>query len=306
MDRRTHARALAQAFLVTLLWSSSVVLIKIGLEDIAPIAFAGLRYGVAFLCLAPLLLTRPARAAIASLGRRDLLLLLALGVVQYAITQGAQFLSLSYLPAATVSLMLAFTPMAVALAGRFALGERLVLVQWLGLGVSLAGALVYFADAPLGQAGRIGLALCAVQLVANAGQVLLGRSINRTAHLPPLVVTTISMGFGAALLLAPTVLAGGLSMLPPRAMLIVGWLAVANTAFAFTLWNHTQRTLPAVETSLVNNSMLVQIAVLAWLVLGDALAPREWAGVALVTIGVLIVQLPKLFRARERNSNLAA
>jgi drug/metabolite transporter (DMT)-like permease len=42
--------------------------------------------------------------------------------------------------------------------------------------------------------------------------------------------------------------------------LIIGWLSVINTAFAFTLWNHTLRTLTAVESSVMNNTVLVQIA----------------------------------------------
>jgi len=41
------------------------------------------------------------------------------------------------------------------------------------------------------------------------------------------------------------------------------WLAVANTAFAFTLWNRTVRSLSATKSATVSNTMLVQIAVLA-------------------------------------------
>jgi uncharacterized membrane protein len=41
----------------------------------------------------------------------------------------------------------------------------------------------------------------------------------------------------------------------------------------------------------LNNSMLVQIALLAWLVLGEALGPEEGAGVVLVTAGVLLVSV---------------
>ena len=38
-----HVKAVCQALLVTFLWSRSTVLIKIGLADIAPLPFAGLR-----------------------------------------------------------------------------------------------------------------------------------------------------------------------------------------------------------------------------------------------------------------------
>jgi drug/metabolite transporter (DMT)-like permease len=49
----THTRAVAQALLVTFLWSTSWVLIKWGLADIPALVFAGLRYTLAFLILLP-------------------------------------------------------------------------------------------------------------------------------------------------------------------------------------------------------------------------------------------------------------
>ena len=51
-----QTRARFQALFVTFLWSTSWVLIKIGLQDIPALTFAGLRYGLAFLCLLPFLL----------------------------------------------------------------------------------------------------------------------------------------------------------------------------------------------------------------------------------------------------------
>ena len=45
--------AILQALLVTFLWSTSWVLIKIGLAEIPPLTLAGLRYSLAFLFLLP-------------------------------------------------------------------------------------------------------------------------------------------------------------------------------------------------------------------------------------------------------------
>jgi drug/metabolite transporter (DMT)-like permease len=69
------------------------------------------------------------------------------------------------------------------------------------------------------------------------------------------------------------------------------WLAVVNTAFAFTLWNHTLRTLTAMESSLINNTMLVQIALLAWLFLGDRPTGQQVLGLVVASVGILLVQL---------------
>ena len=74
--------------------------------------------------------------------------------------------------------------------------------------------------------------------------------------------------------------------------LAVAWLAVVNTALAFTLWNHTLRRLTAIESSLINNTMLVQIAILAWLFLGEPIGAREGLGLLVALAGTVLVQLP--------------
>lgn len=92
-------------------------------------------------------------------------------------------------------------------------------------------------------------------------------------------------------LLAAGLATQGLPPLATSSWAIILWLAVVNTAFAFTLWNHTLRQLRAVESSIINNTMLIQIAVLAWVFLGQSLGWREVAGLFLAAAGVLIVQL---------------
>ena len=52
-----HLQAVLTALFVTFLWSTSWVLIKLGLRASLPaVTFAGLRYGLAFLCLLPFVL----------------------------------------------------------------------------------------------------------------------------------------------------------------------------------------------------------------------------------------------------------
>src|SRR5690242_1288211 len=102
-----HARAVTQALFVTFLWATSWVLIKFGLKDIPPLTFAGLRYTLAFMCLAiPVLGSSSRRTQLQALHLRDWFQLTLLGLIFIAITQGAQFIALSYLPATTLTLLL--------------------------------------------------------------------------------------------------------------------------------------------------------------------------------------------------------
>jgi drug/metabolite transporter (DMT)-like permease len=288
---RAHVIAVVQALFVTFLWSTSWVLIKIGLEDIPALPFAGLRYVLATLVLLPFLFRGERLAALRALPPRAWRDLVALGLLLYALTQGAQFLALAHLPAATASLVLAFSPVLVAFGASAALRERVAIRAWIGIGVYLLGAFVYFSPAALPTGQVVGLAIAAVGLLANAAASVLGRSVNRAATVSPLLVTVVSMAVGSFVLLASGVAIQGLPTLSLRSWAIVAWLAVVNTAFAFTLWNATLRRLSALESSIINNTLLVQIALLAWLFLGESLAGRQIVGIALAALGTLVVQL---------------
>lgn len=294
----SHTKAVLQALFVTFLWSTSWVLIKIGLADIPALTFAGLRYSLAFVCLLPLVLRAlqqpESREALRSLSRRAWGSLVGLGLLYYAVTQGAQFVGLDYLPAISVSLMLNFTSPLVALLGIPLLGERPTFLQWGGMALFLAGVLIYFT--PLsGLSGQaVGFAVVGLGVLANALSSVLGRDINRSGRVPPLMVTAISMGIGAFVLLAAGWAVQGLPRLALSSWLIIIWLAVVNTALAFTLWNHTLRTLSAVESSIINGTMLVQIAVLAWLFLDEAPSIVDIAGLLLAGLGALVVQVRRL------------
>ena len=285
-----HALSIAQALFVTFLWSTSWVLIKIGLKSIPALSFAGLRYSLALLFLLPIALRDIRRGAYRDIGKKNWFNLVLLGLLLYFVTQGAQFLSLAYLPASAVSLALSFTTALVALLGMIFLGEKPAPFQWLGLLVYLVGVGFYFYPFILASGQVIGLAIALVCVGANSLAAVLGRSINHSSKLEPGVITVVSMGIGAAGLLLVGGITQGLPVLTVWEWLIVLWLAAVNSAFAFTLWNRTLRHLSALESSMINNTMLFQISLLAWLFLGEALSGMDVIGLVFAVVGTLIVQ----------------
>lgn len=280
-----------QALFVTLLWSSSWILIKLGLAEIPALTFAGLRYCLAFLVLALVTALRPAsRRAFTGMSVRRWAELVLLGILFYTVTQGAMFVALAFLPAMPVSLILSFSPAVVALLGIPLLEELPSRLQWGGMALFLLGALMYFGpfEAHL---RPIGVVAAVVALLANSASTVMGRSVNRRRNLHPLVVTVVSMGSGAVTLLVLGLLRHGLPRLGWESWAIILYLAVVNTALAFTLWNHTLQRLSAVQSSIINNTMLIQIALLAWIFLREPLGWEASAGIVLAAAGALLVQL---------------
>jgi drug/metabolite transporter (DMT)-like permease len=295
-NRSPHSRAVLQALFVTFLWSTSWVFIKIGLQDEIPaLTFAGLRYTLAFLFLLLIAIRRSTLVIpLRNLSRREWTLLVLLGFMYYTVNQGAQFIGLAALPAATVNLLLSLTAIVVSLLGVYLLAERPTTFQWGGVALYAIGVVVYFYPVSLPADQLLAVLIVIIGVAANAGATLLGRSINRQGHLHPLTVTVVSMGVGSLVLLVVGIATQGLPPLTPVNWLIVVWLALVNTAFAFTLWNHTLRTLSAMESSIINNAMLIQIPILAWLFLGETFTWKQAIALVLAGVGILAVQMRSL------------
>ncbi len=214
-----------------------------------------------------------------------------MGLLLYAITQGTAFVVLSYLPAITVNLLWSFSTVTITLLGVVWLAERPTVVQWAGILLALIGAVVYFYPAMLPRAQLLGVLLAIVGISTNAVAAILGRDINRVREYPALHVTVVSMGAGSIALLAAGILVDGLPAISAKGWAIIIWLAVINTAFAFTLWNHTMRSLTAMESSIINSTMMIWIPILAVLFLGETITGLQLVGLLLGGLGVLIVQL---------------
>ena len=288
----SHLGAIGIALLVTVLWSSSWVLIRWGLdgEGLEPITFAALRYGLAAVVVVGWMLLRESPSTVLrGIDGKTWVRIVVLGVLMYALTQGAQFVAIDSQPAATTSLVLSLTPLLVAGFAVVSLGEVPARRQVLGTILVIGGAWLYFSG-DLG-ATTVGMIAAVVGLAANVGASLLGRHVNREGRLSPVVVTALSMSVGAALLVGVGFTVEGMPSVSLKAWLIIMWLAVVNTAVAFTLWNLSLRRLSAVESAGINNTMMIQIAVLAWVFLDESLGIGEIGGVVLVSIGVFLTQV---------------
>ena len=115
----------------------------------------------------------------------------------------------------------------------------------------------------------------------------------------PLGLTALAMSVGGVATLLLGLLLEGPPSFSLRAWLLIIWLAAVNTALTYTLWAQTQRTLRAVEASVLGDLTVVLVALLGWLVLGEALGPVQIVGLLLAVAGVLFVQLAPLLAGKD-------
>ena len=292
VNRWARSAPYLAAFVVTVLWSSSYVLIKWGLEDIPPLYFATVRYALAFSVLGAFnLVVRRKDATNGAPGGKQIALLVAAGIGGYTIAQGLQFVGLFYLPAVTTSFLLNFNPFFVLILTVGLLGEGTSLAQLGGVGLALVGAWSFFSQ----QAGLGGQAFGILIVLASglgwACYVVVVRMLQKSASMNSLRLTTTTMGIGVVGMVVLTVISGQYAPLTTGDVLDIVWLATANTALAFFMWNWSLKTIPAYELTVFQDLMLIEIAVFAFVFLQETITPFMVLGIALVLLGVMIVQL---------------
>jgi len=293
--------AVLLALVVTALWASSWVIIKFGLEDIPPVTFAGLRYGLAAAILLGLILAnKESRSTVRRQHRRWWSAMAGYGIIFVTITQGTQFLALSLLPAITVSLILNLTPIVVLFLSVSLLRERPSLDQIGFILLGVVGIIAYFYPKDLGEVALFGLLVTVVGLLANSLSAVVGRAINRNRTAPALVITGTSMAFGAAILLIWGLVTEGVPTLPLTSWTYIIWLSVVNTALAFTLWNKAMQYIRAVDMSLIQSTMMPQIIILSVIFLEEVPTILDWIALSLIAISVLLVQVSQ---ARKASNN---
>ena len=157
--------------------------------------------------------------------------------------------------------------------------------------MNLTGAFLYFYPVDLLKHQWLGILLAFIGMLASSVSTVIGRKINRSGKISSVVITTISMGIGSIALLAAGLLTEKFPVFSAKDLLLLVVLAVVNTALAFTLWNKALQQLEAIEASVINNLVAFQIAVLAWVFLGERLSVPGIIGILLAVSGAILVQI---------------
>jgi len=278
--------------LLGLIWGSSFLWIKIGVQEMDPATLVAYRVSIgAVAMLAYLRLTGgrlPRRA-------RELAPLAALGMVSTAlpfflITWGEQ-----YIDSGTAAVLNALTPIfSLILAGLILHTESVTLVRVLGVMTGFAGAAL-LASREFALRGDL-LALAGTGAVAAAAiSYAFGASLSKAmVHgTPPNVVAAGNLTFGAAFVWVFTFLSGSDPAFPTQldSILALLWLGLLGSFFAFVLLYFLIEHLDATVASMVTYLFPVVGVTLGVVFLREVLDARLVIGTALVVVGIVVVSL---------------
>lgn len=120
---------------VSFLWGSTWAVIRIGLEDLPPLLFAGMRMGLAAVMLIPFSL-----GSLRRMPREARPRVVWVGVLQIAIPYGLMFVAQQWVPSALAAILFATFPVWIALLARVMLpGETLGPAKVVSAAIGIAG-----------------------------------------------------------------------------------------------------------------------------------------------------------------------
>ncbi len=286
---------MGQMLVVTLLWSSSFPIHKALIAGgMPPLSLAAYRYfSASLILLIALGLRTHRRAQTAAPATRPIPgqwpILLGIGFFMYT-AQGVHLTALSLISASDSGLVsMTFMPVAVAILASFIERTPPTRAQLAGLGIILAGIYIYFPH-NIGGARLAGVLLNVLSSSMWAVAVVLTHIAVSRMKMTSLKLTTVSMMTGSSILLLVALLHDRLYVPGAGQMLVLAYLAFVNTAFAFALYNHTMKFLGAFEIAAFQDSMVIQIGILAAIFLGESISPLMALGMLLVVAGVAVVQ----------------
>ena len=275
---------------VTIIWSSTFVIVKIGLETLGPLTIAGLRYLIGALVLLPFMLLQKSQRK--PITRNLWLRLILIGISSYTIANGALFWGLQFIPATTGSFLLSMMPLFVLVGGAVFLKELPTRWQLFGVVLSLLGSGLFFSSG-LDVGETRGMWIVVIGLFGFMSFILIGRGVAREKILDTLTLTTLPLFIGGAVTIILALFLEGIPQFTRIGLLVVLWLAVINTALGYLLYNHALRELTALEMNTIMNLSPLMTALLSWLILGDKLESIQLIGMIVVIVGVIFVQRAK-------------
>ncbi len=283
--RRPLWLALAPAVFLCL-WSGGYAISKVGLRHTTPFTFLALRYALVLAALAPAaLILRPPGPG----GLRPALHVMATGFLMQVGYFGCLYLALQWgMSAGSVAIIVCLQPLLVNLIAPWLVGEAVGWRRWLGLVLGLTGAVtVILSRQATGGETLPGVLAATLALFGITGGTLYEKRFGGPQH--PVTANALQYAVGLGFALPVALMTEPFRVDPaPEFLWVMAYLVIANSLLSMTLLMAMIR---AGEVSRVSSLFFLApplSALFAWPLLGEAMPPLGWLGMAVAAVGVII------------------
>jgi len=288
-ETKTGGRSLAVLLLLlaVLVWGSTYVVTKAGVEAAPPMLFALLRYCVASLLLLAIALLRRGTARLPRPAPWGTLSLMGLtGVALYYMGFNV---ALTYTTASQGALVQSSIPAVTAAVAVVMLRERLSAQRMLGIALAIAGVVLIVARTGGGTSAPAPLLGNVIMFATVVVWAVYTSLAKRVSGADPVAVTAAISILGTLMLVPGAALEAANAPTPaisgPTWLRIV-YLGALPSAASYLLYNRALRDLDASQVGAITNLSPVIGAVSGVVLLGETITPLAVAGGALVLAGV--------------------
>ena len=277
--------------LITLIWGSTWLAIKIGLVGVPPFLAAGLRFTLASATLFALIALRGTKIR---LGREEKLCILSCGLLSFSLSYACVYWAEQYISSGLAAVLYCLMPLFTALLSRFwTRSETLSARKIGGILVAMAGTVVLFwPGAGVSRAELAGTAVALLSVVTAAVNLVTVKRHGRDVDI--YVMNAFGMAIGAALLLTLSACAESHAAVvwSRDNVLAIVYLALAGSVTTFLSYYHLAKVMEATKLSLITLIFPIVAVALGRAFLHESLPASVWSGTAAVFAGVAIAIVP--------------
>jgi drug/metabolite transporter (DMT)-like permease len=273
--------------LICIIWGSTWLFIRLGLESLTPVISAGIRFSLASILVYGLMSYKKISLQADSLSIR---LYFVLAFFSYIIPFGLVYWAEQFIPSGLASIIFAVMPFGVILFTRLAIqNTEIKFAQYLGVIIGFVGIVTIFSEDLTIDISNNFFGMLAVLLSATM-QASIAVTIKKYgSHLNPLSMNFIPL------------LIAGLIMIPLAfiiedssswkfdsiALGSVFYLALFGTLITFTTYYWLLKRMNIVILSLSTFITPIVAVILGWLILNEKFSSQAMIGSAMVLIGIL-------------------
>src|SRR5689334_18871920 len=272
------------------IWGSTWLFIKLGLEDLPPLTFAGIRFVISCAIIYSIIRIRGLELPRA---RSDWLLLAVTGILSFGLNYGLVFWGEQHISSGLAALLQSTLPAFGLVFAHFHLPtERLSWTRIAGVVLGVCGVAVVFSN-QLAIAGRQALAGCVALILSAVCAAYSNVLVKAHAkNLNPAITTGGQMLFGLLLLLAVGIpLEGNPFRFHWTRMAVIAllYLAIVGSVIAFLLYYWLVQNMDVTKSMLIALVTPVVAVILGMLVLNEEFGWRTLAGGAMIMLGIALI-----------------
>ena len=280
-----------------LLWSTAFVGVKIGLNYMTPLAFAGIRFMLSGLILVPFVGNFP---LFLSTVKNNFRIILVIGLLQTFLAYGLFFTGISIVPGALAAIIIGSSPLAVAIVAHFTMDNDVMTLKKISsILLGLLGIVILtLSRKPWQAAGKqefVGIVILLLCVISSAfGNIAIAKTKNTIS---PLILNSSQLFFGGLGLIIVSIFFEGIPniFLPLNFYLILSWLSILS-AIAISIWFHLLK-IPNIKVSDLNLwKFIIPVfgALLTWIILPEE-SPDIYSilGILLVGGGIIAYNVGK-------------